>query len=81
MGRLRRCHRGVALALPIIAAVAMVAVALGTPTPALARTRSHFRSAKSAVARYGPAARKRLAPAFRSAGVAYPPRKLVLARD
>ena len=61
----------------VLAAVA-VAAAVSVPG-ALARTQPHFRSAKSAVAEYGPAARKRLAPAFRSAGVAYPPAKVMLA--
>lgn len=68
-------RKGIAAALLL----ATLAVASGTPTSSLASTRPHFRSAKSAVAHYGPTARKRLAPAFRSAGVAYPPRKVVLA--
>jgi hypothetical protein len=68
-------RKRVAIALLFAALVA----AIGTPTPALASTQPHFRSAKDAVAHYGPAARKRLARSFRSAGVAYPPRKLVLA--
>jgi hypothetical protein len=67
--------RGIATALLLAA----LALAVSAPAPALASTQPRYRSAKSAVAHYGPAARKRLAPAFRSAGVAYPPRKLVLA--
>jgi hypothetical protein len=59
--------------------LAALIATVSTPTPALASTQPRFPSAKSAVAHYTPAARKRLAPAFRSAGVAYPPRKVVFA--
>lgn len=67
-----------ALALVLFLAPALAAAFLA-PAPALAATHTRFVSAHAAVAHYGPAARKRLAPAFRSAGVTYPPSRLVLA--
>jgi hypothetical protein len=69
-------RKAVAPALLLAALVAMLGAA---PAPALASSEPRFASAHAAVAHYGPDARKRLAPAFRSAGVAYPPRKVVLA--
>lgn len=65
-----------------VAATSVYIVALvvaGGPALAHARTAPSARTAEQAVAEYGPAARSRLAPAFESAGVAYPPAKLVLA--
>lgn len=62
----------------VIALAVALAAALLAPTPALA-AQSRFPSAHAAVAHCGPAARKRIAPAFRSAGVAYPPSRVVLA--
>jgi hypothetical protein len=67
-------------AAPIIALLLVALAAVpAAPSTALATAHTRFVSAHAAVVRYGPAVRKRLAPAFRSAGVSYPPRKVVLA--
>ena len=71
-----RRHRSLVIVIAAIAALgAFVAFGRGVWYPLLLRI-SGPRSVADVVAKYGPDARRRLAPYFKKAGVAYPPQEL-----
>lgn len=71
--------RRASVVLAMVIAAALVALLAGRSVTDLVRTAKSRRTVHDAVTEFGPAARERLAPAFRSAGVAYPPANAKLA--